>query len=194
MPFLTEMNRKNKKFNLFRLTATSILSAAALGISFAEKMLMSALPLPMGIKPGFSNILVMFTCKTLGIIPALGIALVKAAFSALMSGAVSGIISFTGGLFSIAAMYILQKSLPDKLSYTGISVISSVMHNMGQLTAASVIAGSSLFMSYTPVLLVSGTAFGIVTGIIFNHTMPYLTKLRIFDFRKFNKYKENTEE
>lgn len=179
------MKNNNKKFNLFRLTATSILSAAALSISFAEKMLMAALPLPMGIKPGFSNILVMFSCRTMGIIPALGIAMVKAVFSALMSGTVSGIISFTGGLFSVTSMYLLQKIPSDKLSYTGISVISSVMHNLGQLAAASVIAGSSLFISYSPVLLVSGTVFGIVTGIIFNQTMPYLTKLKIFDFEKF---------
>lgn len=184
MPFLTEM-KKNKKSNVFRLAATGILSAAALGVSFAEKMLIALFPLPMGIKPGFSNIIVMFTCSALGIVPALGIAVVKAGFAALMSGTVSGMISLAGGIFSVLSMYFSQKLSKEKLSYTGISVISSVMHNTGQLTAASFIAGSSLFLSYAPVLLISGTVFGFVTGTILNHTMPYIKKVKIFDIEKF---------
>ena len=85
--------KDNNRLNIFRLTATAILSAAALAVSFAEKMLIAALPLPMGIKPGFSNIIVMFTCYTLGLIPSLGIVLVKAGFAAIMSGVTSGILS-----------------------------------------------------------------------------------------------------
>lgn len=184
MPFLTEMKNK-KKSNLFRLAVTGILSAAALSISFAEKMLIALLPLPMGIKPGFSNIIVMFTCSSLGIIPALGIVFVKAGFAALMSGSVTGIISLTGGIFSVIAMKLSRIIFKEKLSYTGISVISSVMHNMGQLTCASFIAGSSLFLPYAPILLISGTVFGFVTGTVLNHTMPYINKVKIFDIEKF---------
>lgn len=184
MPFLTEMKKSNKT-NLFRLAVTGILSAAALAISFAEKMLIAFLPLPMGIKPGFSNIIVMFTCSSLGLVPALGIAVIKSAFAALMSGTVSGIISLSGGLLSVISMYTVQKLCKDRLSYTGISVISSVMHNAGQLAAASVITSGNLFTAYAPILLVSGTVFGFVTGTILNHTMPYIKKVKIFRIEKF---------
>lgn len=177
--------KNTKQTNIYRLTATGILAAAALAVSFAERMLIAALPLPMGIKPGFSNILVMFTCCSLGLVPALGIVAVKAGFAALLSGAVSGIISLAGGIFSVSTMYLCIRLSKTRLSYTGISVIGAVIHNLGQLAAASFIAGSNLFIAYAPVLLVSGAVFGIVTGTILTHTMPNLSKVKIFRIEKF---------
>ena len=187
--------KKNKQNRLFTLTATGIMAALALAFSFAERILLSAFPLPMGIKPGLSNIIVMFTCSTLGLLPALGIAVAKAVFSALMSGISAGFISLAGGLFSVLSMYVTLKFSKEKVSYTGISVLSSVMHNFGQLTAASVIAGSFLFTGYAPVLIISGIVFGAATGTVLNITMPYLKKLTIKDYKKLSiKNKKDTEE
>lgn len=173
---------KNKK--VLTIAVTGIFAALALSFSFIEKMLLSAVPLPMGIKPGLSNIIVMFACSSLGLVPALGIAAVKAGFSALLSGTASGFISLTGGFFSVFTMYFLGKIPKEKLSYTGISVLSAVSHNIGQTVAASVIAGSGLFLSYLPVLLISGAVFGLITGTVLNIVFPYLTKLNIFDHKK----------
>ena len=184
MPSHIDM-KKNKHDKIFRLTVTAILAAAALALSFIEKMLLAAFPLPMGIKPGFSNIIVMFTCSSLGLPQALGIAAVKAGFAAILSGTTAGIISLSGGILSVTVMYISLKLSKNKLTYTGISVLSSVAHNIGQLTAASVIAGSSLFLGYAPILLISGVIFGIITGIVLNLTMPHLAKLKIFEITKF---------
>lgn len=174
---------KNKK--ILMITSTGILGAAALAFSFIEKLLLGAFPLPMGIKPGFSNIIVMFACCSLGFIPALLISVIKAGFAALVSGISSGFISLCGGLLSVTTVYILIKISKNKLSFTGISVLSSVMHNMGQLLAASAITGSGLFLSYTPVLLISGVIFGSITGTVLNITLPYLQKLNIYDHKKF---------
>lgn len=177
-----------KKLNnrkVFRITITALLAAAALALSYTEKLLLAAFPLPMGIKPGFSNIIVMFTCSTAGLLPALGIAVVKSCFATFMSGTASGFISLCGGLVSVLMMFAAIRLSKGKLSYTGISVISSVAHNMGQLTAASLIAGSNLFIGYTPVLLISGVIFGVITGIVLNLTMPHLMKLKIFDSANF---------
>ncbi len=162
-----------------RLALTGILAAAALALSFAEKFLIAALPLPMGVKPGFSNIIVMFTCGSLGLLPALAIAAVKAFFSALLSGWISGLISFCGGILSVLTMYTAIRLTKGRLSYTGISVLSSCMHNMGQLTAASAISGTFLFTGYAPVLIVSGVIFGAVTGTVMNIILPHLNRLDI---------------
>ncbi|MBR3596141.1 MAG: Gx transporter family protein [Clostridia bacterium] len=176
--------KKNSNDKVFRIAATGILCALALAFSFAEKMLLTAFPLPMGIKPGLSNIIVMFTCSTLGLVPALGLALGKAVFASFLSGASAGFISLCGGIFSVLTMYVTLRISKGRISYTGISVMSSVMHNTGQLTAASVIAGSPLFAGFYPVLLISGIIFGTVTGITLNVTMPYLKKLKIFNNHK----------
>lgn len=167
------MNHKK----LTKLTFTAILAAASLAVSFFERTLTAFLPLPPGIKPGLSNIVVMFACAVLGLPGALGIAVIKSAFAFLISGAASGFISLAGGILSTLTMYVLMKIKSKYLGFTGISVCSAVMHNTGQLGAASVIAGGALYLSYAPVLLLTGTIFGFITGIILNAVMPAINKL-----------------
>lgn len=166
---------KNKK--IFTLTFTAMLAALALALSFIERLILSAFPLPMGIKFGFSNIIVMFACSTLGLIPALAIAVIKAGFAALLSGISSGFISLTGGVLSVLTIYFLGKIPKEKISFAGISVISAVIHNIGQTAAASLIAGSGLFMAYLPVLLITGLASGMVTGTVLNIVYPKIKKI-----------------
>ena len=166
---------KNNK--IFRLTFTSILAALALALSFIERLLLSAFPLPMGIKFGFSNIIVMFACSTQGIIPAISIVIIKAGFAALLSGVSSGFISLAGGILSMLTMYFLGKLPKEKISFTGISVISAAAHTIGQTAAASLIAGSGLFMAYLPILLLTGVAAGALTGTVLNIVYPKLKNL-----------------
>lgn len=168
---------KNNKTKISRVALTGIFAALALALSFAEKTFLAVIVLPMGIKPGFSNIIVMFSCSALGFLPTLGIALIKSGFTALVSGGVAGFISLCGGFISVLTMYTALKLSKKKLSYIGISVLGSVMHNLGQLIAAEIISGTRLFTGYAPVLLVSGVIFGIVTGTIMNVILPYINKL-----------------
>ena len=171
------MDRSTRHDKLSKIAFLGITAAAALAVSFTEHALTAALPLPPGIKPGLSNVIVMFVCFTMGLPSAMIIAAIKSGFVLLMSGAASGFISLCGGLLSAAAMRLTQKLCRGRLSYTGISVISSVCHNAGQLIASSLTAGSALYLSYAPVLLLSGILFGAVTGMILNSVMPALLKL-----------------
>ncbi len=178
------MKNKSKTKAVHRIAVTGILAALALALSFAERMLMAAFPLPMGIKPGISNIIVMFACTSAGLAPALGICLAKAGFAALLSGGASGLISLSGGLLSVLTMYLTSRLFGKKLSYTGISVLSAVMHNMGQLLAACVLTGSLAIQGLLPALLISGAVFGFATGTIMNIIMPHLKKLKAFNSEK----------
>lgn len=167
------MNHKK----LTKLTFTAMLAAAALAVSFLERSLTAFLPLPPGIKPGLSNIVVMFSCTAVGLPAALSIAVIKSGFVFIVSGASAGFISLTGGILSTLTMFLLSRIKTKKLGFTGISVISAVMHNAGQLIASSLIVGSALYLSYAPVLLFSGTLFGFITGVILNAVMPAINKL-----------------
>lgn len=152
-----------------------MLAAAALAVSFLERALTSGLPFPPGIKPGLSNVVVLFACSALGLPYALGIAAVKSGFVMLVNGPTAGFISFAGGLLSVLAMFALLKlNKKEKASYTGISVIAAVCHNAGQLAASSLTVGSALYLTYAPVLLIAGAVFGTVTGLILNAVMPAL--------------------
>lgn len=163
--------------NIIRTAFLGIFAAAALAVSFAERSLTAVLLLPPGIKPGLSNIIVMFVCFTAGLPSALLLAAIKSGFTALVSGALSGFISLCGGLLSVVAMWGCKKIGKDKLSYTGISVVSAVMHNAGQLVASSLAVGSALYLSYAPVLIISGILFGCVTGLILRSVMPALIRI-----------------
>ena len=159
-----------------RLTLTGICAAAALAVSFFEHILTAALPLPPGVKPGLSNIVVMFVCFSLGLPSALAVAAIKSGFICLMSGALSGFISFCGGALSVLTMRLCFRAFKNRLSYMGISILSAAAHNAGQLAASSLSVGSSLYLAYAPVLLASGIIFGSVTGIILNTVMPALLR------------------
>ena len=160
-----------------RTALLGITAAAAPAVSFLEHALTAALPLPPGVKPGFSNVIVMFVCFSMGLPSALLIAALKSGFIFLISGASAGFISLFGGVFSVLSMHLCVKFFKNKLSYTGISVASAVMHNAGQLIASSLIVGSALYLAYAPVLLITGIIFGCVTGMILHAVMPALLKI-----------------
>ena len=157
------MNDKRRK--LTTLTVSALLAAAALAMSFFERLLTAGLPLLPGVKPGFSNIAVLFACAAVGLPCALFIIMIKAGVAFLTAGGVAAL---------------LLKVKRGKLTYAGISVCSAVAHNIGQLCAASLLAGSALYLSWLPVLLVSGVVFGAVMGVILNVIMPALMNTKLF--------------
>ena len=156
---------------------TGLLAAVTLTLSYVERLVCAALPLPPGVRPGLSNVAVMFACVALGLPFALGIIAVKAGFVLLLSGAYAGIISLSGGVLSAVCFFLLTRVSGDRLSYTGVSVAGAVAHNAGQLAAASLIVGSALYLWMAPVLLISGVVFGCVTGLLLNAVLPALKKL-----------------
>ena len=171
------MNEKHRK--LTKLAVTALLAAAALAMSFFESALTAGLPLPPGVKPGFSNIAVLFACAALGLPGALFLALIKAGFALLLSGAAAGFLSLCGGVLSVLAMFLLLRLPKKRLSYMGISAVCAVVHNLGQLIGASLLTGSALYLSWLPVLLISGVVFGAVTGVVLNVVMPALMNRKL---------------
>ena len=172
------MDTRNATMTAAKKTAlTGIFAALTLALSFIERIICAALPLPPGVRPGLSNVAVMFTCAALGLPFALGIILIKAGFIALTSGAAAGFISVCGGVLSVLCVYLLIKLFRNKLSYLGVSAVSAVMHNMGQTAAACVLVGSALYLWTAPLLALTGAAFGCVTGMLLNAVMPALLKL-----------------
>ena len=68
-----------------------------------------------------------------------------------------------------------RKKPPARLGYLGISVLSATAHNIGQLFAASILAGTPLW-AYLPPLILFGALFGAVTGVVLGIIMPALRR------------------
>lgn len=155
------MNHKNSARAVARL---SVLLCLALLMSYVEHITAFDVGVP-GVKVGFANIAVLFVLYRMNWKYALGINLCRVLISALLFGNVTSLIYGVCGAVCAFALMCLLKRL-NAFGVLGVSVAGAVCHNMAQLGAAAALMGSLYVFSYAPVLLVAGTVFGAVTGLI----------------------------
>ena len=149
--------------NTRRLTSLALTVSFALILSFIESRIPAFVAIP-GVKVGLANIAVIFTLYKFGIKEAIAVSIVRIILVSMLFGSpISMIYSIFGATLSLAVMFILKKLTP--LSEVAVSVSGGVMHNIGQITAASIMLGTNVVVYYLPFLLVSGTIAGIVVGI-----------------------------
>lgn len=155
-----------------------MLGALALVLSFTESIIMPQTAfLPLGAKPGLSNIVTMFVTDTMGFFSGLFIVLLKAVFALVTRGATAGIMSLSGGMLSLIAVYFMLKFKGKSLSMIGIGVVSSCVHNLAQVTVSCILTGTRALMNYAPFLLLFGIVTGIVTGTVLQIVMPKIQKI-----------------
>ncbi len=164
-----------------------IFGALALVLSFLESMLVPDIPfLPVGAKPGLSNIITMYIAGTMGFPGAIYITMLKALFALITRGATGAFMSFCGGLLSTVAVCLFIKYQGRLFSYLGLGIIGAVMHNLGQLVAACIVSGTFALLNYGKYLLIFALITGAVTGTVLMFLMPRLEKIGS------NKYKNKT--
>ena len=162
----------------------TVLDAQAIALSFLENLIPSLPFLPPGAKPGFSNIVTMFTVLTLGLPQAMCITVFKALFALMTRGATAFFMSLAGGVLSTLAMWTATKIKSDPFGLLGASIIAAVCHNAGQLAAAAVLTGTGAVLGYAPALLIFSLITGAVTGTVLRIVMPALEKQTRFIIKK----------
>ncbi|MDO4438852.1 MAG: Gx transporter family protein [Eubacteriales bacterium] len=146
-----------------RIASYGLMTALALVLSYVEAILPLSLGVP-GAKIGLPNIIIIAVLYYMGTKPAVYISVMRIFLSGFMFGNLFAIIySLFGLVFSMVTMVILKKS--NKFSMTGVSVAGGVMHNLGQLTVAALVAGPYV-MSYFPMLIFTGVLAGVVIGLV----------------------------
>lgn len=159
-----------------KMVATAMLFSLAIVLSMVENMITAPIPIP-GIKFGLSNIVVMYAMFFLNKKDAFTIAVLKGIFSAMTRGVIAGILSLTGGLFSLVIILLLMFLLKEKGSYFLYSVFGAIFHNIGQFVAVSILYTSMAWIYYFPLLLVTAIVAGTVTSGLLKVTLPVLQKL-----------------
>lgn len=153
-----------------------LMLALASALQFLEGLI--PIPLPLGVKPGLSSIVVMVVLTKFGFPSAMTIAALKSGFVFITRGASAFFMSISGGLLSVAVMGAFLAITRKTKSGTGIlamSVLGGAFHNIGQLAAAALYMGTALTFSYAPVLVIAGTVSGIFTGLIFKLIQARIT-------------------
>ena len=161
-----------------KVALLGVFGAVALVLSFLEGMLIPDIPfLPVGAKPGLSNIITMYIAGTMGFPGAIYITMLKALFALITRGATGAFMSFSGGFLSTVAVCLLIKYQGRIFSYLGLGIVGAVMHNLGQLIAACIVSGTFALMNYGKYLLIFALITGTVTGSVLLVLMPRLGKI-----------------
>ena len=167
-----------KENSTYRVAFLGINGALALVLGFLEHMLIPDRPfLPVGAKPGLSNIVTMYVTDSMGVGGGLCITFIKAAFALITRGATASAMSFCGGLLSTVAVAILLKHRDRLFSFVGIGIVGALMHNFGQLFVACLISGTPALFSYGKYLMIFALITGTVTGGMLTLVMPKVERI-----------------
>ena len=135
----------------------------ALILSFIESRIPAFVAIP-GIKVGLANIAVIFTLYKIGWREAILVSVIRVLLVSFLFGTpISLIYSITGAVFSLTLMIALYRI--SALSKITVSICGAVMHNIGQIAAASFMLSTNVVLYYLPFLLVSGTLAGVAVGV-----------------------------
>lgn len=146
-----------------RLTADALLLTTAFILNWIEMIISLPVAVP-GIKIGLANLAILFTMYYCGNTDAFVVLVGRLILSALLFGNVSSlIIGAAGGILSFAVMILCRRLFGKHIVY--VSITGGVFHNIGQLTAASVMLGTS-FIMLLPYLILGGIAAGSFNGFI----------------------------
>lgn len=146
-----------------KLTALALTISFALILSFIESKIPAFVAIP-GVKVGLANIAVIFTLYKFGVKEAITVSIIRVLLVSLLFGSpISLIYSVSGAVLSLCSMILLKKLTP--LKEVAVSVSGGVMHNVGQIAAASFMLDTNVVVYYLPFLILSGTIAGIAVGI-----------------------------
>lgn len=139
-----------------------VFTALAFIFSYIEAMLPFDFKIP-GIKLGLANIVIINVLYTIGAGMAAALSVIRVVLAGFTFNNMAMMMySLAGAVLSFIVMYILKRT--NKFSVAGVSAAGGVAHNAGQLIMAFAMIGEAVFY-YTPFLIISGTAAGIIIGI-----------------------------
>lgn len=162
--------------NSLYIARVGLLLALAVSLQFLESLI--PVPLPLGVKLGISSVVTMYILMFMNLRTALTVTVLKSVFVFATRGASAFCMSVSGGLLSVFSMWLCIALFRRKSGDTGILAVSAaggVFHNIGQLAAASVIAGSVYTAAYLPVLVIAGIISGAFTGLLMRLLLSRIT-------------------
>ena len=148
-----------------RMTAYLAMSVAlGMMLSYVEAMLPVFFGVP-GMKPGLSNILVVFLLYTLGWKAAIAVNILRIILTGILFGNPFSIAySLSGALVSFVIMILLRKT--SRFSVYGVSMAGGVFHNVWQIIIAMILVENYRIILYLPPLLLCGCLTGFLVAFL----------------------------
>ena len=128
-----------------RIALCGVLTALALALSLAERMIPIQLLIPIpGVKLGLANVVTMFALLFLKPRDAYAILLCRVCLAAIFAGSVTSFLfSLLGGMLALTTTWILLRWKDRTFTMFGISAAAAAMHDIGQIMAAILVTAHS---------------------------------------------------
>ena len=151
-----------------RVAVSGLLTSLMLVLGLIERQFPLTAAIP-GIKLGLANSVLIYALYMLGVKQSIVLMLLKAMMSWLIYTNMQAMFySLAGGVLSLLAMIALSR-------IKGVSALGAVGFNIGQiLMAVAMLHTPQLIVTYLPVLMVSGVATGVLTGVVAQMVMKHL--------------------
>lgn len=151
-----------------------IFAALAILMGYVEAILPSPVPIQ-GVKLGLANVIILIAMYFMGGKAALGINIIRVTISALLFNGFSGFLYSMAGAGASFIIMILAKKIKSS-SIIGVSVLGGITHNIAQIGVAAAVLNTPGLMYYIPVLLISGTVMGVITGMVAKYCLIHIDK------------------
>ena len=145
-----------------------------LALSMILGYLESMIPIP-GIKLGLANIVNIIGLFSLGAVPSGIISFLRVLLLSVLFGNLMTLSYSMAGFFLSFFVMVLAKQC-FKLSFVSVSLLGGIFHNVGQIVMAEFLLRNPVLFAYFPLLLLAGTAAGIVMGILASIVAKRLSK------------------
>ena len=155
--------------NVKNIARFGVLAAVALVLGYFERYIPVVPGIP-GIKLGLANTVLLYAVFLMDIKSSAALMLTKVLLSGLLFQGLSGLMySLAGGVLSLAVMLAVKQIRGT--GTIGVSVAGAVAHNVGQFIVACLVVGARAVTAWLPVLLISGLAAGLLTGIVAKYSI-----------------------
>ena len=163
-----------------KLVFLSLLTSLAIVIYVIEAQIPPLVPIP-GVKLGLSNMISLSTLVIFGPLEALSVMFFRILLGSLLTGSVSAMFfSLAGGFLSNLGMIGLYMIFKKHISIWVISIVGSILHNIGQLFVAGLVIQNMKIYYYLPILLVVGIITGLFVGLGADFIQSQLKNLDLF--------------
>lgn len=167
-------------YNLRKTIIISIFASIAVVLGIIESLIPFAVAIP-GAKLGLGNIMVLTCLCIFNGKDALTLIVLKTILTAFILGSFSTFLfSLLGAFGSFIVMLIMLRLGRNMFSLMSISIMGGIAHNVGQLTAASLVLGTTKIYYYFPFLLIAGVVTGIFVGMAAKQLIHSMNRIEWF--------------
>lgn len=180
------INMKNESLT-HKIVRLAIFLALGIVLSIVESMIPIPIPLP-GIRLGLANAMGLIVLYYYSPKEYVAIGFLRVFFVALLRtglGSISFMISLAGWFMSTIITLLIY--LVSKSSIYGLSIISAVFHQVGQIIMVMILYELIEMINYLPILLITGSVSGALVALVTASLLKYLN--RIFKVKEIENIK-----